>query len=88
LTHFDPSDELAQLMKEQGRQMRKRPSVVYLLQMGSEFSVQTNEGVMTGHAGDWLAHDPQSGHFWPVSQEYVAMHYEDISGAIEDTGAI
>jgi hypothetical protein len=82
LTHFDPSDELAQLLKENGHQMRKRPSVVYLMQMGEDFTVHTNEGVMAGHEGDWLAHDPQSGHFWPVSNEYVAMHYEDITGGI------
>lgn len=39
-------------------------------------SLEVNEGILRGHAGDYLACDPESGHVWPVAAGYVAAHYE------------
>lgn len=33
---------------------RKRPVIVHAVQMQEEFVVKTLEGIMTGHAGDYL----------------------------------
>lgn len=68
------------VVEEDGVVMRKKPSDVYMLQQDEDFSVITNEGKVTGHAGDYVAYDPQSGHMWPVSKEYVDMHYETVEG--------
>lgn len=62
---------------ESGRKMAKKRNPVYLLRQDSEFTVQTNEGVLTGKPGDYLAHDPISGHVWPVASSYVEQHYEE-----------
>jgi hypothetical protein len=61
---------------ETGQAMAKKRNPVYLLKQEAEFQVQTNEGVLTGKPGDFLAHDPISGHVWPVSAAYVEQHYE------------
>lgn len=66
---------------EQGFPAAEKPSVVYLLPVGEPFSVQTNEGLMSAQAGDYVAHDPKSGHVWPVAASYIAMHYEFLSEA-------
>lgn len=58
--------------------MQKKPSPVYMKQIMVPFEVETNEGVLTGQPGDYIAHDPQTGHWWPVSAEYVAIHYTGI----------
>ncbi len=59
-----------------GNKMAKKRNPVYLWHQPEAFQVQTNEGVLTGKPGDYLAHDPISGHVWPVSADYVAQHYE------------
>lgn len=59
-----------------GRKMAKIRNPVYLQQQAEPFSVQTNEGRLTGKPGDFVAHDPLSGHVWPVSASYVDQHYE------------
>lgn len=61
---------------DNGAPMVKKPSTVYLHEMSEDFSVLTNEGHVEGSAGDFVAYDPQSGHIWPVSADYIAMHYE------------
>lgn len=73
MTHFDASD--GPRLLAQGKRMVKKPNPVYMLPMAETFTVQTNEGVMKGNAGDYLAHDPISGHVWPVSAQYVEQHY-------------
>jgi hypothetical protein len=56
--------------------MRKKPSAVYMKRIeDAPFEVETNEGTLSAKPGDYVAHDPKSGHFWPVSAEYVGMHY-------------
>ncbi len=60
-----------------GSKMVKKRNPVYLLKQHYAFEVQTNEGKLTGKAGDFLAHDPISGHVWPVAASYVEQHYEE-----------
>ena len=60
-----------------GAKMAKKRNPVYLARQEQAFQVETNEGVLTGKPGDYLAHDPISGHVWPVSADYVAQHYEE-----------
>jgi hypothetical protein len=60
-----------------GKKMAKKRNPVYLRKQDAEFTVETNEGVLTGKPGDYLAHDPISGHVWPVAASYVAQHYEE-----------
>lgn len=68
--------EAGKHMVEIGSVFIKRPNPVYMVRMFEAFLVQTNEGVMRGEAGDWLAHDPISGHVWPVADTYKVMHYD------------
>jgi hypothetical protein len=65
-----------ELVKASNKMAKKR-NPVYLQRQVSEFTVETNEGVMTGRPGDYLAHDPISGHVWPVASSYVEQHYEE-----------
>lgn len=76
MTHIIPSDHLSAEAVANWRPMIKKPNPVYMLQMETGFSVETNEGTVTAHSGDYLAHDPISGHFWPVAASYVSQHYE------------
>jgi hypothetical protein len=69
--------ESAEILQH-GTKSLKKANPVWLFQQREEFQVETNEGVLNGKAGDYVAHDPLSGHVWPVSQEYVAMHYEPV----------
>lgn len=56
--------------------MAKKRNPVYLQQQPEPFTVETHEGTLTGRPGDYLAHDPISGHVWPVAASYVEQHYE------------
>lgn len=73
-THYTESDGTSIL--ELGRKALKKPNPVYLIQSPEEFEVQTNEGLMKGKPGDYIAHDPISGHVWPVAESYVSQHYD------------
>lgn len=64
-------------IRELGAAAIKKPNPVWLLHIDESFTVETNEGVLRGKAGDFVAYDPLSGHVWPVSSAYVAQHYED-----------
>ncbi|MEO1479682.1 MAG: hypothetical protein AAFV01_14005 [Bacteroidota bacterium] len=57
----------------------KRKNPVRLVRIPHPFVVKSNEGDVPGNEGDFLAHDPISGHYWPVSADYVAIHYELIT---------
>lgn len=61
---------------EHGQKMAKKRNPVYLQKQIASFRVETNEGVLNGESGDYLAHDPISGHVWPVAASYVEQHYE------------
>jgi hypothetical protein len=63
-------------LQAEGRRAIKKPNPVFLERQEEAFSVQTNEGVLKGQAGDSVAHDPISGHVWPVSASYVEQHYD------------
>lgn len=56
--------------------MLKKPNPVYMRQVDEPFTVHTNEGPLTAKPGDFVAHDPISGHFWPVAASYVEQHYD------------
>lgn len=73
MPHYVQSDGPS--IQERGDQAVKEPHPVFLVESDAPFSVSTNEGTLNGNAGDYLAYDPQSGHVWPVSAEYVDMHY-------------
>lgn len=60
---------------ELGVAMVKLPHPVMVAQVDEVFQVETNEGLMNGHPGGFVVHDPVSGHVWPVSADYVAAHY-------------
>lgn len=77
---FIPGPGLSSDAQRDWQPMVKRPSVVYMRQVDYPFLVHTNEGILWGEPGDWVAHDPQSGHFWPVSATYVDMHYGPAPG--------
>lgn len=65
-------------IKRTGTAMLKRPNPVYMIKLAEESDVETNEGTLVAHAGDFVAHDPISGHVWPVAASYVEQHYEPI----------
>lgn len=67
-----------QHIRNLGVPMRKKPNPVYMHKMHVPFDVETNEGTMSGKAGDFVAYDPLSGHVWSVSADYVAQHYDAI----------
>lgn len=56
--------------------MAKKRNPVFLIRQDEDFEVNTNEGLLNGKAGDYVAHDPISGHVWPVAASYVEVHYE------------
>jgi len=60
----------------EGERMMKRPNPVYMIPVTEDTEVETNEGVLTAHPGGYIAHDPISGHVWPVAASYVAQHYD------------
>lgn len=53
----------------------KLASTVYMKRLTEDTLIETNEGEVIGKTGDWLAHDPASGHFWPVQDSYKEIHY-------------
>lgn len=61
---------------EQGFKMVKKPNPVYMLELDYDAMVETNEGWLRAPSGHWLAHDPISGHIWPVAPDYVEQHYD------------
>lgn len=67
-------------LRASGVPMREKPNPVWMNQQSEPFSVETNEGLLTAHAGDFVAFDPISGHVWPVAVSYVMQHYEPVPG--------
>lgn len=61
-----------------GTPMMKKPNPVFMLRVNDDFEIITEEGRLSAKKGDWIAHDPLSGHVWPVAAAYAAMHYEAI----------
>jgi len=69
-------------IRDHGRRMIKRPHPVYALgPMEHAFTVDTIEGRLAGNVGDFVAHDPMSGHVWPIAASYVEQHYDEVSDA-------
>lgn len=88
MPHYIQSDGPS--IEERGSRAVKEPHTVFLVESDVPFSVSTNEGTVSGNAGDYVAYDPTSGHLWPVSAEYVDMHYrwlgdnEDLSNTKQE----
>lgn len=61
-----------------GKKMQKRPNPVYMVPLTEDVMVDTHDGTLRGKAGDFVAHDPISGHVWPVAASYVAQHYDEV----------
>ncbi len=73
--HYNSAD--GPKIQAAGAPMKKKPNPVYLLKLDEPFSVETAEGdTLSGKPGDYVAHDPISGHVWPVKASYVELHYE------------
>lgn len=81
--NYHPSD--APWIIEHGTAMKKKPNPVYLVKQENDFIVATNEGFLRGKAGDFVAHDPISGHVWPVAASYVEQHYEPYVDPMSET---
>lgn len=71
-----PGDRLSRLAVAEWEPMVKKPNPVYMERVDEPFTVETNEGRVSGQPGDYVAHDPISGHFWPVAASYREQHYE------------
>jgi len=76
MLRFTP--EYGAILEANGVPMCKKPGVVWMEKVVEPFEVETNNGLMSADAGDFVAFDPISGHVWPVSDEYVAIHYEEM----------
>lgn len=55
--------------------MVKNPSVVFVKRLEAEFTVLTDAGPLKAPAGSYVAHDPVTGQFWPLSELYLDLHY-------------
>ncbi len=76
--HIALSNEVASLILEAGAEYRKT-APVRAVPVGYDFAVETPEGVMYAHAGDYLVTDVPSTHFWPVKRETFEKTYEPVS---------
>ena len=56
----------------------RKASVTWAQPIDEDFVVQTNEGPLTAHPGDYVAFDEKSGHVWPVAKSYVEQNYEKV----------
>lgn len=65
-----------EMLRADGEAFVKKPNPVYMVQSPDPFIVHTDSGVMEGRAGDWIVHDPISGHVWPITDDYKQAHYE------------
>lgn len=65
------------LIRAEGKAMRKA-SITYVWgPIQHDFVVETNEGTLGAHKGDYVAYDETSGHVWPVAAAYVAANYQE-----------
>lgn len=77
MLHFTSAD--GPMLRTHGTPHLKKPNPVFLVRVTEPFSVTTNEGdILSSQAGDYVAHDPISGHVWPVAASYVEQHYDEV----------
>lgn len=72
--------ETARMLIAQMTPYKKRGSTL-MVQIHEDFVLGPGvSGIISGEisaaAGSWLAHDPSTGAFWPVSPGYHDRHYE------------
>lgn len=84
MTHFDAVD--GERIRKAGVKSVKKLNPVWLVQLEQACEVETDSGVLHAEAGSYLAHDPISGHVWPVTAEYVEQHYDDVTPRIPFDG--
>lgn len=70
------TQEMGLQIGEHGDPMVRQPHPVKVVLMDAPFRLETSRGIVDGQAGDFLAHDPVSGHTWPVTADYLEQHYE------------
>lgn len=76
-TSFDAED--GERIRRLGVKSVKKPNPVWLVQLDTDADVETDSGTLHAEAGSYLAHDPISGHVWPVTAECVEQHYDDVA---------
>jgi hypothetical protein len=75
---FTADEATVARIREVGKWMVRNPDPVLVVRVFTEdFLVETSAGIMAGKEGDYLAYDPQSGHVWPITPEYLEMHYKE-----------
>lgn len=52
----------------------RKEATIHAVQMDETFEVETEEGLMTGKPGDWLAVGPL-GEAWPIGDEFFQRTY-------------
>lgn len=52
----------------------RKTAPTWAVKMRTDFEVNTEEGIMSGRAGDWLAMGPK-GELWPIKSEIFAATY-------------
>lgn len=67
-------------VQRDGRQAVKRPSPVWLVRAKAGTVVRTDTGELVMDADGFVAYDPVSGYVWPLSREYVDLHYDFVDG--------
>ncbi len=77
VAHFTQADR--SMITEFGSPFRKKARVL-AVEMAADFTVETDRGVMQGHAGDWLVtnhpDDDPGSDVWSISQERMTSTYE------------
>jgi len=66
------------VMKDQGKNFRKKPIVIQAFQMDQDFTVITLEGKMGGKAGDFLIRGIK-GEFYPCAKDVFKLTYEELT---------
>jgi len=58
----------------------RKTATVWAKKMDSDFEIETLEGVMQGHAGDYLCHGEHEGEAWPVRGDIFENTYVEVEG--------
>lgn len=80
MAHFAQEDRDELLANPAAQAFRKRARIL-AIQMEDDFTVETDRGVMTGVAGDWLVtnhpEDDPGSDLWSISADRMAQTYEE-----------
>lgn len=70
------------LLPHHAQEYRKHATAMLAL-MQEDFVCESREGVLEGKAGDFVAADGHGG-FYPISAEFHAENYEEVTGMVDD----